>query len=143
MNTVLVAVDGSESALRAVQHLTRKRAKYADPEGLQIHLVNVQYPFSGDVGAFVDHETMRQYHQEEGLKQLAEARRQLDEAGVRYSFHVLVGDPAEVIAQFAREHHCDQIIMGTRGLGSVAGLLMGSVSTKVLHLADVPVLLVK
>jgi nucleotide-binding universal stress UspA family protein len=44
--------------------------------------------------------------------------------------------------------HCDQIIMGTRGLGAggvaaISGLLLGSIATKVLHLVDVPVTLVK
>jgi nucleotide-binding universal stress UspA family protein len=48
-----------------------------------------------------------------------------------------------MIARFARERGCDQILMGTRGLGAIGSLLLGSVATKVIHLADVPVLLVK
>ena len=36
-----------------------------------------------------------------------------------------------------------KVYMGTRGLGTIAGLLMGSVTVKVIHLSDVPVLLVK
>jgi nucleotide-binding universal stress UspA family protein len=48
-----------------------------------------------------------------------------------------------MIAQYAKEKGCDQIVMGTRGLGTVQGLLLGSVATKVIHLANVPVMLVK
>ena len=57
--------------------------------------------------------------------------------------HIGIGEPAHVIAHYANEKAIDQIVMGTRGLGSVAGLVMGSVTTKVLSLTDVPVLLIK
>ena len=50
---------------------------------------------------------------------------------------------AEVICRYAKEKGCDQIFMGTRGLGSVSSLVLGSVATKVIHLSPVPVLLVK
>jgi nucleotide-binding universal stress UspA family protein len=48
-----------------------------------------------------------------------------------------------VIASYCHDRKLDQIIMGTRGAGAVANMLMGSVASKVLHLVDVPVLLVK
>jgi nucleotide-binding universal stress UspA family protein len=47
------------------------------------------------------------------------------------------------IDRVAREEHAAQIIMGTRGLGGVRGLLLGSVATQLLHMTDVPVTLVK
>ncbi|MFN0302201.1 MAG: universal stress protein, partial [Burkholderiales bacterium] len=40
-------------------------------------------------------------------------------------------------------HHISEVVMGTRGLGSVSGLVLGSVATKIIHLVDVPVTLVK
>jgi nucleotide-binding universal stress UspA family protein len=48
-----------------------------------------------------------------------------------------------VIADYARDEGCALIVMGTRGLGSIANMLLGSVATKVIHLAEVPVLLIK
>ncbi len=56
---------------------------------------------------------------------------------------VRIGAAAEVIAAYAAEQGRDAIVMGTRGMGAVAGLAMGSVAQKVVHLASVPVTLVK
>jgi nucleotide-binding universal stress UspA family protein len=56
---------------------------------------------------------------------------------------VLIGDPASVIAEYVANKHCDAVIMGTRGLGPIGGLMMGSVASKVIHLVKVPVTLVK
>jgi nucleotide-binding universal stress UspA family protein len=53
------------------------------------------------------------------------------------------GGIAETIDRVAREEQVTHIIMGTRGLGGVRGLLLGSVTTQLLHLAEVPVTLVK
>jgi len=53
------------------------------------------------------------------------------------------GQYGETIANYAKEKQCDRIVMGTRGLGAVGGLLLGSVARKVIHLADVPITLVK
>jgi nucleotide-binding universal stress UspA family protein len=47
------------------------------------------------------------------------------------------------VVRYAREQRCSLIAMGTRGMGSVANLLLGSVATKVIGLSGIPVLLVK
>ncbi len=74
---------------------------------------------------------------------LKPAMQKLDAAGVKYVHHIAVGEPAEVIVKFAKEKGCDEIVMGARGVGSTASLLLGSVATKVIHLTEIPVLLVK
>jgi nucleotide-binding universal stress UspA family protein len=143
MRRVLVPVDGSPSSQRAIDYMIQKRGRYRDPQEVEVHLLNVQHPFPGDVTMFVDHDEIKQYHHDKGVKVLQSARDSLDQAGVPFIFHIGVGDPAQIIAHYAHEKQCDQIIMGTRGHGAIAGLLVGSVATKVLHLTDVPVLLVK
>jgi nucleotide-binding universal stress UspA family protein len=143
MKKVLVPIDGSATSLRALDILMQKRTLYRDPGELEIHLLNVQHPVSGDVDTFVDHDQIKQYHREQSLEALQPARDLLDQAGIPYIFHIGVGDPGEVIAHYAKEKGCDQIIMGTRGRGELAGLLLGSVTWKVIHLAEVPILLVK
>ncbi|MCM2563130.1 universal stress protein [Lutimaribacter sp. EGI FJ00015] len=55
---------------------------------------------------------------------------------------VKTGQPARTIVRFANEHECDLIVLGARGMGSVEGYLLGSVSHKVTGLSRVPVLVV-
>lgn len=142
MKKILLPVDGSVSALRAVDHAIQ--SAHAWGEGTEIHLLNVQPAIvSGDVKMFIRREDIEGYQQEEGLKALASSREKLDAAGVPYVYHIGVGTMAETIAEYTRQLGCDQIIMGSRGLGSVASLVLGSVATKVIHLVDVPVCLVK
>jgi nucleotide-binding universal stress UspA family protein len=93
MRRVLVPVDGSASSDRAVQSLIQKYR--ANPKDVEIHLLNVQHPLSGDVNTFVDHDEIKQYHHDEGIKALTSARQALDRAGLPYFFHVSVGEPAE------------------------------------------------
>lgn len=141
MLKILLAVDGSESALRAVEHVIKRVADAKD--GYQVHLVNVQYPLHGSVSTFLEAGQVKQYHHDEGMKVLASAREKLDAAGTAYQTHLFVGEPAEVVARFAKEQGCDEIVIGTRGLSGISSLLVGSVATKIIHLAEVPVVLVK
>jgi nucleotide-binding universal stress UspA family protein len=139
MLKVLVPVDGSENSLRTVQFVIQKAALYKEP--LELHLLNVQRPFPGTVRGV--HAESEKYHHDEGIKALAGARKLLDDAGPKYAYHISVGEAGEVIAHFCKDKEIQQVVMGTRGAGAVANMLLGSVATKVLHLVDVPVLLVK
>jgi nucleotide-binding universal stress UspA family protein len=56
---------------------------------------------------------------------------------------LLKGDPAENILSVAKKRKADVIVLGRRGMGRLAGLLLGSVSQKVSQLAHCPVLTVK
>lgn len=142
MFNVLVPVDGSENSSRAVAFLMKKLPLYKEP--VEIYLLNVQIPIaSGNVRQFFSHEQLNAYYHDEGMAALKPARELLDAAGVPYSYHIGMGDVGETIVNYAREKHCEQIVMGTHGRGAVIGLLLGSVARKVIHLTDVPVLLVK
>lgn len=143
MLKILVPVDGSDTSQRAVGHVISLTQLYKD--GADIHLINVQpsLPFGGRVSAVVGHGNIEEYHREEGMKALQPARQMLDAAGVKYHYHIAVGDPAEVIAQYGKQHGIDQVVMGTNGRSAVASVLMGSVAKEVLAKALVPVVLVK
>lgn len=141
MLKIAVAVDGSECSLHAVAHAA-KRAKAAEP-ACQIHLVNVQYPVHGSVSTFINAAQIKQYHQDEGMSTLAPARDLLDAEKVAYDYHLFVGEPGEVVGRFAHDQGCDEIIIGTRGLSAISNVLIGSVATKIIHHATVPVVLVK
>ncbi|GIK96930.1 MAG: universal stress protein [Alphaproteobacteria bacterium] len=138
---ILVPVDGSDPSLAAVRFVVDTLVPASD--GLEIHLLNVQPPLPSAASTFIDSGVVRGFHQEEGEKALAPARKLLDGAGVAYSSHTAVGDPAETVVTYADQRQCDGIVMGTRGLGRVAGLVLGSVASKVLHLTKVPVTFVK
>ncbi len=139
-NRTLVPVDGSDNSLRAVKHVIDTiKAGHAT----EVHLINVQPPISGDVATFVGKGAIEGYHKDEAEKALKAARQALEAAGVTYKEHIGVGNPGDVLASFAKKLGCTQIVMGTRGLGSAFGLLLGSVATHVISHVDVPVTLVK
>lgn len=60
-----------------------------------------------------------------------------------FDVRIEVGEPADTIIRVAAESDADEIYMGSRGLGSVSSLFMGSIATRVVHLTDLPVTLVK
>lgn len=143
MKRVLIPIDGSACSLRAVETVIAKRARYADPSELDIHLVHVEPALSHDVTRFVDHEQLAAYRHDQGEQALGPARRMLEAASVPFTCHETVGHVAERVTQLAEQLGCDQIVMGTHGRGALAELLMGSTTLKVIHLAKLPVLLVK
>ena len=142
MMKILVATDGSVNANRVVEFLAKNAGWYKGP--LEVHLLSVQLPLVGvNVKLFLSQEALNDYYRAEGEAALAPAKTRLAAAGITVVPHIGVGDPAEVIVQYAESKGCDQIVMGTRGLGGVKGALLGSVASEVLHLTDRPVLLVK
>jgi len=143
LRRVLLAVDGSETAARAVQHLLAMRQDLRDTAGTELHLLNVQRPVSGDVSAFVAKQSLQEYYHERSEGALAPARALLAAAGVTYQEHQRVGPPGPTIAEVARAQGCDLIVMGARGLANHTAALLGSVAQSTLEHANVPVLVVK
>jgi nucleotide-binding universal stress UspA family protein len=140
MLKVLLAIDGSENSLRAVSYLIKRASSTKDQ--YQVALVNVQYPLHGTVARFIDGTQVKQYHYDEGMKMLAAAETSLSAAGIAYTRHLFVGEPAEMISRFAQEQGCDEIVIGSRGMGNIRSMLVGSVASKIIHLATMPVVLV-
>ena len=143
LRRVLLAVDGSETSTKALRQLLTLRDDLRQPGEVEVHLANVQRSLPGDVTRFVPGQTIGDYHIEQSDAALAPARQALDAAGVPYQVHRRVGDPGPTIAELARELGSDLIVMGTRGLGSAAGAVLGSVAQSTLAVAPVPVLLVR
>lgn len=137
----LLAIDGSQPCARAVDFAIADAATRLQRP--HIYLVNVQPALPPDVTRFIDTKTVDDYQRETGEQALAQAKAKLAASGLTFSSHILVGEAAPAIVEFAQEKKCSQIVMGARGFGSVVGLIMGSVTIKVVHLATVPVLLVK
>jgi nucleotide-binding universal stress UspA family protein len=139
---ILVPVDGSENALRALRHVLEARDWYREPP--EVHLLNVQHPVaSGAVKRFISADELRDFYDAEGQAVLQPGRELLQRSGLSFHCRVAVGDTAPAIVQYATQEGCELIVMGTRGMGAVASALLGSAATKVIHLSSVPVMLVK
>jgi nucleotide-binding universal stress UspA family protein len=136
---ILVAVDGSKPSLKAVQLLIDHADWYRSrPE---VELVTVHLPVPSV--RHLNKAQVEKYYAEEGEAMLAAAKKKLDAAGVAYEAHVLVGPVAETLVKHAKDKRCDVIYIGTRGMTAVGAALLGSTATKVLNIAETPVLLVK
>jgi nucleotide-binding universal stress UspA family protein len=138
---ILLPVDGSEGSLRATRHVAGIAAM---APGLHVHLLNVQPP--GDdwmVRRMLKAEELDALETGWGESAIAPAREILSQAGVEYTARIVKGEVAQSIVQHANEQGCDQIVMGSHGRSALGGLLLGSVASRVLHLADIPVTLVK
>ena len=142
MPKILLPVDGSDNALRAVRHVISTRNLYREP--LAVHLLNVQLPIaSGIVRSYISKSQLDDYYRDEGLAALSEARAVFEEAKFAYHHHVGVGEIAATILDYADNLECDLVVMGTQGRGALKGALLGSVASRVLHESTRPVLLVK
>jgi nucleotide-binding universal stress UspA family protein len=138
--SILVPVDGSDHALHALDVACDLARKY----GATLRLVHAYPPLFADV-----------MMNESDLETIIALRRQAGEAVLQYArehaqacVSVITTElrempDAEAILEEAEAHNCDLIVMGTRGLGRLAGLLLGSVSQKVVQHAHCPVLLVR
>jgi nucleotide-binding universal stress UspA family protein len=140
MKSLLVPVDGSPNADRAVAFAIRM-AKAV--QGMKVVLLNVQEQLERWYPHGLASDSSREHLKQQGQAQSVAARRLLDESGCPYEFLIIFGKPAETIVQAAKDHGCSGIVMGTRGLGDVESLFLGSTSFKVVQLSELPVTLVK
>jgi nucleotide-binding universal stress UspA family protein len=135
---ILVPVDGSQNSLRALKHAAER---YRASSHVQLLLLNVQPALPAS--RHVPKSMIKEHQQRMSEEALAPARALAERLGVMFDCYLRVGDPAELIASFAQRTQCKEIVMGTRGLGRVRGLLLGSVASKLIQLSAVPVTLVK
>lgn len=142
MRKLMVPIDGSESAMHALDHAI---ALAKDRSGLELSLLNVHPDpiVYGEIQVYVPMDRVLDEQRKSSEALLAPAAEKVKAAGVPCTTEIESGDAATTIARRADALHCDGIVMGTRGMGAVANLLLGSVAAKVVHLANVPVTLVK
>ena len=136
---ILVAVDGSKPSLKAVQLLIEHSDWYRTAPEVELVTIHLPVPPVGRV----PRAQLERYYREEGEGRLAAAKKKLDAAGIAYHARVLVGRVAETLVKHAKVRRCDLIYIGTRGLSEVGAALIGSTATKVLHISETPVLLVR
>lgn len=142
MRKILVAIDGSENALRALDFAVRQAA-YAPVAQLHVLTAHPAAAAYGALEIYVTEEKMRQIATSQARAVLDQAAERLANAGCRFELEHLEGEPASVIARRAAELGCESIVMGTHGRSQFGVLVMGSVAQRVVHHATVPLTLVK
>lgn len=142
---ILLASDGSEGAVKATKVAAEIGTKFSS----QLHVLHVfvaPMPVSAGFGMpslDIDPDALNRYAEEVKLAVERRTGEILDPTGLAYSVHQVMGHPGSTIVQAAEEEQCDLIVIGSRGMGQLRSLLVGSVSDYVLHHAKCPVLIVK
>jgi nucleotide-binding universal stress UspA family protein len=126
---VLVATDGSDGSAAAVEHALG----VAERTGATLHALYVGEEDDGVAGRVLDRVAER-------VEAAGEAATARDETAPSPVTAVRTGTPHEEIVAYAEEAGCDLIVMGTHGRTGVGRYLLGSVTERVVRLADVPVL---
>jgi nucleotide-binding universal stress UspA family protein len=142
MLKVLLPVDGSESALRATQKLIETLGWYKEQPKVDLLAVHLPVPRFPNMSVVVSDEMIERYYAEECGAMLAPSKKALEAASVKYTEYTLVGTIAESIIDQAKRSGSNMIYMGTRGMTALSNMVLGSVTTRVLHLAHIPVVLV-
>jgi nucleotide-binding universal stress UspA family protein len=134
----LIATDGSEQALKAAAQAA-KLASNCQVAEVVVLGVGIGYHPLGGRNPFI------QAKRDEIQEAVEATARVVAENGIEPTKMIKlgVGNAGDEICQAAVEAGADVIVMGSRGLGAVGSLLMGSTSTRVVHCSSVPVLLVR
>jgi nucleotide-binding universal stress UspA family protein len=138
MKRILIAIDGSSGAGHALDEGLSLAAQLQ----AEVVVAYVRQPPGSFLGA--------PYYQDVITEEAGHSRAVITDAklyATRYDVEVdcevIEGDPVEAILALARSRDADLIVVGSRGLGAVKGLVLGSVSNAILHQADRPVLVAK
>jgi len=139
-HTILLATDGSGNALRATETAIELATGLSVSKMLVVHVVSRAPSESQLVRAGLNVHALLE---EEARPVIRPSLDLLDEAKIPYSLQVSLGDPAAVILGLMEKEPVEMLVIGSRGLGALSGLVMGSVSQKLVRLAPCPVLIVK
>jgi nucleotide-binding universal stress UspA family protein len=140
---ILTPIDGSAASLRAVDFALKMLSQ--NPGGLLV-LLNVQNVGAIDpmgVAAMAPPDWFQDVASKASEEALGAALNKCKESNISFKPLARAGQVAKTVIEVADEEGIDQIVMGTRGLGGIQGLFLGSVAIQVIHLAETPVTLIK
>ena len=134
---ILLAVDGSEYSHRAIEYAKSIAERYE----ANLWLIHV-FSLTSDLLGYKDFEKLYAKRKSTGQAVLDDTKKIIGSTTFKMHQELIEGSEAEAILKVAENHQADLIVMGTRGFGAVKGLLVGSVSRKVIHLSTCPVMVV-
>lgn len=140
MQSILVAVDGSAHSLKGV----REAAVIAKAMGAKLELVNVLPPILLSPSVYA--ETIAKLeagNRDVAEELLAKAKTLATELGVEADTVTLTGAPAEALADHAAADRVWGVVIGAKGHGAVARVLLGSITDRLVHICSKPVLVVR
>ena len=138
MKRILIATDGSQGAGTALE----QGFELAQDLGAAATVLYVGHSPAPILGAPY-YQDMISEEARHARAVIADARLYATRYDVEVAYEVVEGDPVDTVLELARARDVDLIVVGSRGLGSVRGLVLGSVSNAILHQADRPVLVAK
>ncbi len=140
---ILVPIDGSANSYKALQYGT-EIAKRFNAMLTVFHVIPLTSRTIGltNTASVTLIESLIRELQKEGEGFLAKAKEMLEPYSILYNTEMASGVPAQEICEKASADKFDLIVIGSRGMGEVKGLLLGSVSDRVSHMAKQPVLIV-
>jgi nucleotide-binding universal stress UspA family protein len=133
---MLLAIDGSEPAKRAAE-VAADLARKIRAEVVVVHVKEREVTWAGGVDLESSGEA------QDLVDDVVRTLKDTDVSARGEVHHAVYGRAARVILEAANDNSADLIVMGSRGLSDMAGLVMGSVTHKLLHLAHCPVLVVR
>jgi nucleotide-binding universal stress UspA family protein len=137
LKNILLAFDGSEYSNRALQYAKTLAERFEATLWL-VHIIT----HTSDLLGYEDYEKFYSKRKAGGQTLLDEALQELSNTRLDVREELQEGPEAESILNIAKNCQADLIVMGTRGHGTLKGLLVGSVSRKVIHHSSCPVMVV-
>ncbi len=147
MLNILVAVDGSEGSQRALDAAAKLANASKAAAVTVLFSKELRFPLvalTGLPGVQVEADlpAMQAEMEQVAKRALDKAKDALAKQGVKPALRSAWGPPADIICKTAQDERFDLVVIGHRGLGQMAGALLGSVSDRVVHHSKVPVLVV-
>lgn len=136
--SIIVALDGSKQSLLAIKH-ARAIAECFRSKLVLVHA----FPHTFDLRDSIEYNNLVALRIKRGEEIIEAARKHLGRMSIEVDEELLEGPAAEAILSAAATRNSDLIVMGSRGMGSLKGMVFGSVSTKVAHYAPCPVMVVR
>ena len=134
---ILIAVDGSPSSSKAVRFVTNLFHELAEPP--EITLFNANPPLLNSVVKKLGPEAVKRYYDDNFKFATRAARTALKRARVAFKEKQMIAEPAAAIMRYAKKEKIDLIVMGSHGRSVLRGLLLGSVTSKVIAHCEIPV----
>lgn len=138
---ILVPVDGSAYTKRMLAYLAAHDEWLGERQ--QYTLIHVTVPFPARAASVLEKDVLSAFHEEQAEKVFKPIRSFFARQKLKANFVTKVGDPASVVGETARKGRFDLIVMGSHGHGALGGLVLGSVTTRVLARCATPVLIVR